>query len=285
MDHENTGFAPYEDCSDLLANRSALDEFYNTNGYVFLRGVLDPAKVELVATQMLDGLRQLGHVPDGATLENTGLKSYEAVDEAALHEYVNYDEFWNDPSTVRVLEQVFGEPISVFKSTTIRYYPGGTNPDGPNYVTPLHQDGYYIGPNKDFRTTWVPLLPTSSTVGGVALAPGSHTEGARDHVRDERYERFGRAVSGIPADSLENFYPFRFSSMEPGDVLIFHAFLCHKSVPNLDRTGKIRMSMDTRVQPEATPFGYNAATPWVESSKDASKGIMSKLTGTSTVEA
>jgi 1-deoxypentalenic acid 11beta-hydroxylase len=218
-------------------------------------------------------------------LEETGLRSYEEVDEVALHGHVDYDGFWNDPATTSVFEKVFGEPVAVFKSTTIRYYPGGTNPDGPSYVTPFHQDGFYIGPNKDFRTTWVPLLPTSYSIGGVALAAGSHREGARDHIRDERYKRFEHTVSGVPADSLTEFFPLRFSPTEPGDLLVFHAFLCHRSVPNLDQTGKIRMSMDTRVQPASTPFGYNAATTWVDSSKDASKGIMSKLAGTTTVQA
>ena len=280
----STSFAPYEDCTELLGDRRGLEEFYRTNGYVFLRGVLDRAKVRPVAEQMLEGLRKLGNVPADATLEEPGLTSYEDVDEVALHGYVDYDSFWNDPATVGVFEAVFGEPVAVFKSTTIRYYPGGEDPDGPSYVTPFHQDGYYIGPNKDFRTTWVPLLPTSDSIGGVALAAGSHTGGLRDHIRDDRYKRFEQAVSGIPADSLQEFFPLRFSPMEPGDLLVFHAFLCHRSVPNLDQSGKIRMSMDTRVQPAATPFGYNAATSWADSSKDASKGIMSKLAGNPSVQ-
>jgi 1-deoxypentalenic acid 11beta-hydroxylase len=274
-------YLPYEDCSEYLTDSTHLDRFYRENGYLFLRGVLNDRKIGNVAAQMLDGLRDLGHVPENSSLDNLRLNSYEAVDEAALHGYVDYDSFWNDRSTLTVFEHVFGEPIRVFKSTTIRYYPAGKDPAGPKYITPLHQDGYYVGPNKDFRTVWVPLLPTSLAIGGVALAAGSHTQGSRDHVRDERYELFGSTVSGVPADRLSEFYPLRFSPMEPGDVLIFHAYLCHRSVPNLDRAGKIRMSMDTRVQPASTPVGYYAATSWVKSFNDAAKFRMNSATNNS----
>jgi 1-deoxypentalenic acid 11beta-hydroxylase len=44
----------------------------------------------------------------------------------------------------------------------------------------------------------------------------------------------------------------------------------------------MRMSMDTRIQPASSHRGFNALTPWPESAKDASKGIMSKITGTPT---
>ncbi|OEV10639.1 1-deoxypentalenic acid 11-beta-hydroxylase, partial [Streptomyces nanshensis] len=113
------------------------------------------------AEQMLEGLIALGHAAPGTTLENLAIDSFEAVDEVAMHDYVKYDDLWNHPSTVKVWEKVFGEPVFVFESTTIRYYPSAAGSEEPSFLTPLHQDGFYIGPNKDFRTAWIPLLPTS----------------------------------------------------------------------------------------------------------------------------
>jgi 1-deoxypentalenic acid 11beta-hydroxylase len=47
----------------------------------------------------------------------------------------------------------------------------------------------------------------------------------------------------------------------------------------------MRMSMDTRIQPISSHRGFNALTPWPESAKDPSKGVLSKITGTpATVE-
>ncbi|MEU5578852.1 1-deoxypentalenic acid 11-beta-hydroxylase [Streptomyces huasconensis] len=276
-------FSEYVDCAPLLDDREALDRFYEEHGYLYLRDALDRELVRTAAEQMLQGLIALGHAAPGTTLDTLAIDSFEAVDEVAMHEYVKYDELWNHPTTVKLWEQVFGEPVFVFKSTTIRYYPTAAGSAEPSFLTPLHQDGFYIGPNKDFRTAWIPLLPTSHAIGGVAIADGSHKRGPREHVITENFRRFGHPVRGIPAEEFGADEQLLFSPMEPGDVLLFHAFTCHKSIPNVsvDPAG-MRMSMDTRIQPASSHRGFNSLTPWPESAKDASKGILSKITGTPT---
>lgn len=274
-------FSDYVNCTPLLDDREALDQFYEEHGYLYLRGVLDRELVRAVAEQMLDGLVALGHAAPGTTLDTLSIESFEAVDEVAMHDHTKYDDLWNHPSSLKVWEKVFGEPVFVFKSTTIRYYPSAAGSQEPTFLTPLHQDGFYIGPNKDFRTVWIPLLPTTPRIGGVALADGSHKKGPREHVVTENFRRFGHAVRGVPAEQLGTDEHLLFSPMEPGDVIIFHAFTCHKSIPNVsvDPAG-MRMSMDTRIQPASSHRGFNALTPWPESAKDPSKGVMSKITGT-----
>lgn len=274
-------FSDYVDSTPLLDDRAALDRFYDEHGYLYLRGVLDRDLVRTTAEQMLDGLIALGHAAPGTTLDTLTIESFEAVDEVAMHDYVKYDDLWNHPFTRKVWEKVFGEPVFVFKSTTIRYYPSAAGSAEPSFLTPLHQDGFYIGPNKDFRTAWIPLLPTPRGIGGVAVADGSHKKGPREHVVTENFRRFGHAVRGIPTEELGADERLLFSPMEPGDVIIFHAFMCHKSIPNVSvNPAGIRMSMDTRIQPASSHRGFNALTPWTESAKDPSKGVMSKITGT-----
>ncbi|MGB3439862.1 MAG: phytanoyl-CoA dioxygenase family protein [Actinophytocola sp.] len=279
-------YGDYVDCTPLLDDREALDRFYDQHGYLYLRDVLDRELVRTAAEQMLNGLIALGHAAPGTTLDTLTIDSFEVVDEVAMHDYVKYDDLWNHPSTIKVWEKVFGEPVFVFRSTTIRYYPSAAGSSEPSFLTPLHQDGFYIGPNKDFRTAWMPLLATTRDIGGVAIADGSHRKGPREHIVTERFRRFGHAVSGIPVEELDSGERLLFSPMEPGDVLLFHAFMCHKSIPNVsaDPAG-MRMSMDTRVQPGSSHRGFNAMTPWPESAKDPAKGVMSKITGTpATVE-
>ncbi|THC45941.1 1-deoxypentalenic acid 11-beta-hydroxylase [Streptomyces sp. A1499] len=279
-------FSDYADCTPLIDDREALDRFYDEHGYLYLRGVLDRDLVRTAAEQLLEGLIALGHAAPGTTLETLTIDSFEAVDEVAMHDYVKYDDLWNHPSTLKVWEKAFGEPVFVFKSTTIRYYPsaaGAAGSEEPHFLTPLHQDGFYIGPNKDFRTAWIPLLPTTPGTGGVALADGSHKKGPREHVVTENFRRFGHPVRGIPAEEFGADERLLFSPMEPGDVLLFHAYTCHKSIPNVSvDPAAMRMSMDTRVQPATSHRGFNSLTPWPESAKDASKGILSKITGTPT---
>ncbi|MGW3563915.1 1-deoxypentalenic acid 11-beta-hydroxylase [Streptomyces sp. NPDC000941] len=276
-------FSDYVDCTPLLDDREALDRFYDEHGYLYLRGALDRELVRTAAEQMLEGLIALGHAAPGTTLDTLTIESFEAVDEVAMHDYVKYDDLWNHPSALKVWEKVFSEPVFVFKSTTIRYYPAAAGSAEPSFLTPLHQDGFYIGPNKDFRTAWVPLLATTPDIGGVAVADGSHQKGPREHVVTENFRRFGHAVRGIPAEKFGADEQLLFSPMEPGDVIIFHAFMCHKSIPNVSvNPAGMRMSMDTRIQPASSHRGFNALTPWPESAKDPSKGVMSKITGTPT---
>jgi 1-deoxypentalenic acid 11beta-hydroxylase len=276
-------FSDYVDSAPLLDDREALDRFYDEHGYLYLRGVLDRELVRTAAEQMLEGLIALGHAAPGTTLDTLTIDSYEAVDEVAMHDYVKYDELWNHPSTLKVWEQALGEPVFVFKSTTIRYYPSDPGTAAPHFLTPLHQDGFYIGPNKDFRTAWIPLLPTTLDIGGVAIADRSHKKALREHVLSDTFRRFEHPVRGIPVSEFGADEQLLISPMEPGDVLLFHAFTCHKSIPNVSvNPAGMRMSMDTRVQPAASHRGFNALTPWPESAKDASKGILSKITGTPT---
>jgi len=275
----------YEDCTPLLGDRDALDRFYDEHGYLFLPGMLDRTLVRTAAEQMVEGLVKLGHAAPDATPDTVAIDSFEAVDEVAMHDHVKYDDLWNHPSTLRAFERVLGEPVFVFKSTTIRYYPSAAGPDQPEpaHLTPLHQDGFYIGPNKDFRTAWIPLTATTAASGGVALADGSHKKGPREHVLSDTYRRFGHPVRGIPPRELDDSERLLHSPMEPGDLLVFHAFLCHKSLPNVSADPAVmRLSMDTRIQPAASHRGFNALTPWTESAKDPSKGIMSKITGSPT---
>jgi 1-deoxypentalenic acid 11beta-hydroxylase len=279
-----TSYVPYVNCAPLLDDHAALSEFFNEHGYVFLPGVLDRGLVRAVGEQMLAGLKGLGAAPPEATLETLAIPSFEEVDEVAMHDYVKYDEFWNHETTLSVFEKVFGGPVFVFKSTTIRYYPSQAGSQEPelSYLTPVHQDGFYIGPNKDFMTAWVPLMPINEQIGGVALLDHSYQKGPREHVLSDTFKRFNHPVRGIPPEEFSDDQVLLFSPMEPGDLLMFHAFTCHKSLPNFSSPPMMRMTMDTRVQPAGSVRGFNAETPWTASAKDPSRGIMSRITGTPT---
>src|SRR4051794_33531215 len=151
----------FEDCTPLLGSTDALNSFYQEHGYLLLRDVLDQALIRRCANQFVEGLVALAASAPGATVDDVMIESFEAVDMAAMHGFVDYDSVWLAPSTQAVFQAVLGEPVYVFKSTSIRYYPPrqGQDPTLP-YLTPFHQDGYYIGPNKDFRIAWIPLTPT-----------------------------------------------------------------------------------------------------------------------------
>ncbi len=136
----------------------------------------------------------------------------------------------------------------MFKNVNIRY----ALPDNSAYVTPAHQDSFFIRGTDSFRTLWIPLVDIDQTMGGLALASGSHKHGLRDHVEQEgvySYVFKGRRQKGIDLDDIHE--PWLTTTYHPGDVLIFHNLTQHWGLPN--QSDRIRLSIDTRAQPAREP--------------------------------
>ena len=56
-------------------------------------------------------------------------------------------------------------------------------------IPPPHQGRFFVGPNDDFRTVWIPLMPIDQMVGGLARSR-----------RDREQERHpqGAQAEGVP---------------------------------------------------------------------------------------
>jgi 1-deoxypentalenic acid 11beta-hydroxylase len=153
----------------------------------------------------------------------------------------------------RLMEQVFGEPVFLFKGTNIRY----ALPHNAAYLTPAHQDHFFIRANSEFRTLWVPLMDIDADVGGLALAVGSHRQGLREH-REQRgvlsYQMKGRTQRGIALDAISETWGT--IDYHPGDLLVFHSLMLHRALPN--ESDRIRLSLDARCQPARMPATWQA---------------------------
>jgi 1-deoxypentalenic acid 11beta-hydroxylase len=173
------------------------------------------------------------------------------MDEAALHEALDYDDLWSSATTTKLFETIFGEPIFVFKQTQLRVMV----PAAERYQTPPHQDAAYIGPTHEFRTCWVPLRDAPKDLGGVTLARRSHTKGVRPHELQDFYESFtqGLKTAGVHLEPEEDHWVS--ADYRLGDVVVFSPYMVHRSAPNLTSDG-VRVSMDTRVQPARSERGY-----------------------------
>jgi ectoine hydroxylase-related dioxygenase (phytanoyl-CoA dioxygenase family) len=247
------------DMADTAALRARLDD----DGYVFLRDVIDGSAMAATATRFFGELRSQGLVDDERVWSG---KHVELVDEGALHASIRYDDLWHHPSMTAVFALLFDEPVYVFKQTQIRLMFPGTE----GFITPPHQDGAYIGPTQEFVTVWVPLTEGNETVGGIALAGGSHKQGLREHVVTELRPFNAGPVkySGVPLETIEE--PWLTADFHPGDVVIFAPYTVHRSLPNRSPNA-IRLSMDTRVQPESVPRGYVATHTALEVKEEAAR--------------
>lgn len=251
--------ARFTPSNDLLDDPPRLQERYEEDGYLFFTDVLDAGAVAGVRDDLLRVLAAQGIVESGSPLPRATGAGVEAVDDNEMYAVESYLDLCESDQLRGLLRTVFGEEVFIFRGTNIRY----ALPHDDLHVTPPHQDHFFVGPNDDFRTVWIPLMEIGERVGGLAVARGSHRAGLRAHVeRDdaESYVFIGRKQKGVPLDAVDE--EWLTADYEPGQVLVFHSHAVHRALPN--RSELVRLSLDARCQPASTPTTFQARSTMLE---------------------
>jgi 1-deoxypentalenic acid 11beta-hydroxylase len=233
--------------NDLLGSPEQLKERFADEGYLFFRGVLDLDQVLAVKRDLVRALAEQGVVKPGAAEPIWTGARLDRIDDVALYSQSSFQEL-SEGTARRLAEKVFGEPAFMFKNPNIRY----SLPDHSQYVTPAHQDLFFIRGTTTFCTMWIPLIDLDETMGGLVVAAGSHKRGLREHAEQQdvySYVFRGRRQKGVPLADIDE--PWLTTDYHPGDALLFHNLTLHWALPN--RSDRIRLSIDTRAQPAAAP--------------------------------
>lgn len=244
----------------------ALAEAWVRDGFVLLRGTVDAALVQAVNDQAVELVRALAR--DGEDLggyrRGDGLISVpepNLADRAAtapedhvsklfnLHRRGAFAEVARLPAVVEVLCGLLGPDVDCFNSQFIFKNPGA-------WGQPWHQDSLYFDLDRVPQVgMWLATSPATPDNGCLFVAPGSHLEPLHHHVPDRRpaanlgyLEIVDHDFSGeVPVE------------MEPGDVLLFHSFLMHRSGDN--RSASRRTALVHHYTPTGTaPVGPPSAT-------------------------
>lgn len=238
-----------EECNHLLDEHEALTRFYEENGYIFLRNVLNPdsvsqARDEMLAIAARHGLVEPGD-PEGRF---TGRAEAPIWEESPEFSGISR-RLIEHPDNLRVMEKILGEPACAVPIVQYRLYP----PDGP--TTRVHQDGFYSPGIHAYKPVWITLTPCSRDMGGLAIAIGQNKRGYLHNLA--KPSPFPIPVGAIPDDSWAT------TDYMPGDILIVHPSTPHAGLPN--RSDRLRITFDTRVQSAARPSAFaatvKAATP------------------------
>jgi Phytanoyl-CoA dioxygenase (PhyH) len=237
----------------FLGNFEELNALYTEEGYLFLRNVLDLDAIARVKQDFIRVLQAQGIVKAGESEPFwTGAK-LEDIDDDALYALDSYQELLDLNSTRQAIEAIFGEPVFMYRNIDIRY----ALPADDKYLTPAHQDHFFIRQTDCFRTVWIPLMTISRDMGGLALATASHRQGLIEHVEHETVHSYifrGRRQRGVPIERIPGFWVT--ADYRPGDLLIFHSLMIHRALPNT--SDRIRLSLDTRYQPLSAPKTWQA---------------------------
>ena len=244
---------PFRDSGPLAGDGAALRERLAQDGYLYLKGLLDPAPLEAVRQQMLGVLRAdgWGHGDDERANdaafcvepEPTYCSTY-----AKIYELQAMHTMPHSADILDVIERVLDAPATVQPSVITRIiFPGHEE-----MTTPPHQDFIFIQGSSDVLTAWIPYADTEET-GGLGLYAGSHNSGLRKY--EVALGAGALSVQGGAADEPG----FTYSPMQQGDVLLFHSHTIHRGVAN--GSDRLRISADVRYQRRSEPMAETAFSP------------------------
>jgi phytanoyl-CoA dioxygenase PhyH len=239
--------------NDYLGDPAKLDARLQQEGYLFFTGVLDVEAVLRTKADFIRVLQRQGMVkPDASEPIWTGA-DIDQMNDDELYALCSYVELMESAATRRCLEAIFGGPVRISPSIGIRY----ALPGDDKYLTPAHQDHYFIRQTKEFCMLWIPLMTIDERVGGLAIAQGANRRGLLDHQLLENvfsYGFKGRKQKGIPFAAIDE--PWLATEYHPGDLLLFHSLAVHRALPNT--SDRIRLSLNTLCQHERAPRLFQA---------------------------
>lgn len=149
-----------------------------------------------------------------------------------LHrEEETFNAFCRDPRLLRLIAALLGPDLDCFLSQFVFKYPGSLG-------QPWHQDSWYFPFDRGPQVgVWLAITESTMENGPLWVLPGSHEEPIHDVVADRREGSTFGYVEIVDHD-MSGATPVL---MQPGDVLIFHSHLMHKSTDH--ERGDLRAAM------------------------------------------
>jgi hypothetical protein len=224
------------DSTAFALDTASLRERLRSDGYLFFRDVVEPARVQAAYATVVHALQRAGWLSPGDPTAAAITVPARSTDQAHAWQDPGYraaaasaevNRIPYLPPVEDVVRRVMGNTAFVYPAKVLRVvYPQAMVPEhGGMHV---HQDFGVIGLQDQF-TTWIPLMPIPRRLGGLAILPGSQ-------------ERGPMKPTVLPEDAPG----WRTADFRAGDLLIFHCLTAHASVAN--RSDRFRISMDCRWQ-------------------------------------
>ena len=237
-------------------DREALRARLARDGYLFLRGLLDPAEV-------LEFRRYY--------FEQTGVADAHGVprevDRAELRRVLfgevvpgaQYGAFCAQPALRGWYEWFLGGETFLHRRKIIRHIAPGEA--GIGTATQAHYDLLYLREGSDqVLSAWIPLGDCPVSLGGLTYLEGSHHR----VLREEAVGTLKRPAASITADlpGLAEEYDANWlvAAYAAGDVVIHTAHTVHAALDNVSST--TRLSTDIRYQLAATPIDPRWQSHW-----------------------
>ncbi len=207
----------------MTMNVATICRQYEEEGFVRLGGFFPPAELERIRDALERYVRDIAPrlPPADRVLEADGT-SVRNLWRMQAHDTFFAELAQRPAITSLVGRLVRGEPVLMAVESFCK-------PARVGSAVPYHQDNaYFCQAPPDVLTVWVALDPTTEANGAVRYVPGSHRYGVLAHKPSfVQGNSFGLAEPPDPATTDEIC-----AEMQPGDIVIHHSQIIHRSTPN-----------------------------------------------------
>lgn len=145
-------------------------------------------------------------------------------------------ELATNQAVLDVVEALIGPDILLYNSTYII-----KEPATESFVA-WHQDLTYWGLSDDDAqvSMWLALAPATVESGCMAMIPGSHKDGRRNHVEDATDANLlglGQRIEDVDTSSARHY------ELAPGEASFHHGWTMHTSAPNTSADRRIGLNV------------------------------------------
>jgi ectoine hydroxylase-related dioxygenase (phytanoyl-CoA dioxygenase family) len=220
-------YLPFRDSTEILHDGLKLSERLDTDGYLFIKGLLPRDDILKVRGDLFNIAQEYAWLDQNeALIEGIVNRSFDAATfrQTSL---LAINRMWCDESIHRIrlhqnilslFERMFNEPVLSHPKFLLRHFFPNTSP------TQSHQDRVHVGGGR-FCTLWVPLGDCPVEQGVLAIASGSHNKG------DLKAAFGGMGIIEDPS------MVWIAGPMNAGDVLLFSNTTVHTRVRQFDPLG------------------------------------------------
>lgn len=226
-------------------SRDALWERLDRDGYLLLRGFLDP--------DIVNGFRHyyFGRLADAGLQEHGGGH----VDQASLRHILfreivpglEYDAFCRQQVIVDFFSWLLGDTVHLHRRKILRHTrPGDT---GIGQATQAHYDLLYLRDGTDnVLTLWIPLGDCPVQRGGLIYLEGSHRWVRAEEQAGVRKRPAASITADLPGLADDHDQRWLVTDYAAGDVMVHTAHMVHAALDNVDPANLMRLSTDIRYQ-------------------------------------
>jgi phytanoyl-CoA hydroxylase len=222
----------------MLTHQQIAD--WNRDGFILIRGFAAPELGRSMSDELIAAIRRdptaAGHMretqeglyiqPEAQAKDGSvsGVNPEDIVAKAFnAHLFGTAGAFAITDKCGAIVEELLGADASVFQSMFILKSPGA-------WGQPWHQDAYYFNFDRGPQIgLWLAISEATLENGCLSVLPGSHLDPIHYHGPDRREgSNYGYTEVDVPEE--DRAVPVL---MQPGDLLVFHSHLLHRSVDNL----------------------------------------------------